>query len=568
VRRHAGPIAVTAVYVGLALWVTWSWWMPLGGRLTAVNQPDAVLFSWLLSWTPQALTEHQVPLYAPALNAPNGINLMWNNGMALPGLLFAPVTAALGGLATLTVVIAVGLAGSAITAFAALRALGAGLLPAALGGGVFGFSPAIVAQSLGHPDLVFDVLAPVLVLLAVRLAVLERPRWRTAVLLGLLAAIQLLIGEELLFDTGIVVALILAVLAVSHPRRALRRAPRFLALAGVALGVFAVLGGPLLAFQLLGPLPQTGSPFTVGYFGVDLANHVVPSGQQLLAPDAAVARSQRFPGGAEERGGFLGWPLVAVAVVALLLLGRRERVRVPLLVAVVVATLAMGEQLRIDGRSTGLALPWAWLVGLPGFEHAIPNRLALFTAGLVGAGLAFALTALRETPRTTRAMATAIAVITLVPLVPASLPAVDAPAVPAFFTSPDAQLCPGGSVLVLPFPAPDATTPMLWQAASGMAFAMPGGYFIGPADNGHAYVGGQPTQTGALLRAVAADGHVRPPTPEIEAAFRSDVRYWRACAAVLGPAPHADALRAQAEALTGRLPESVDGVLLWRDLGR
>jgi hypothetical protein len=556
------------VYVGLALWVTWSWWMPLGGRLTAVNQPDAVLFSWLLSWTPRALSAHQVPLYAPALNAPTGINLMWNNGMALPGLLFAPVTAALGGLATLTVVIAVGLAGSAVTAFAALRALGAGLLPAALGGGVFGFSPAIVAQSLGHPDLVFDLLAPVLVLLAVRLAVPERPRWRTAVLLGVLAAAQLLIGEELLFDTGIVVALILAVLAVSHPRRALRRAPRFLALAGVALGVFAVLGGPLLAFQLLGPLPQTGSPFTVAYFGVDLANHVVPTGQQLLAPDAAVARAQRFPGGAEERGGFLGWPLVAAAVAALLLLGRRERVRVPLLVALVVATLAMGEQLRIYGQSTGLALPWAWLVGLPGFGHAIPSRLALFTAGMVGAGLAFALTALRETPRTTRAMATAITVVALLPLVPASLPAVEAPTVPAFFTSPDAQLCPGGSVLVLPFPAPEATTPMLWQAASSMAFAMPGGYFIGPAANGHAYVGGQPTQTGALLRAVAADGQVRPLTPEIQTAFTSDVRHWRACAAVLGPAPHADALRAQAEALTGRLPESVGGVLLWRDLGR
>ncbi len=567
-RRHAGPIAVTVVYVGLALWVTWSWWLPLGGRLSAVNQPDAVLFSWLLSWTPHALGEHQVPLYAPSLNAPNGINLMWNNGMALPGLLFAPITAALGGLATLTVVTAVGLAGSATTAFAALRALGAGLLPAALGGGVFGFSPAIVAQALGHPDLVFDVLAPVLVLLAVRLAVLEQPRWRTAVLLGLLAAVQLLIGEEVLFDTGIVVALILAVLAVSRPRRALRRAPRFLALAGVALAVFAVLGGPLLAFQLLGPLPQTGSPFTVSYFGVDLANHVVPTGQQLIAPDTAIARAQRFPGGAEERGGFLGWPLIAVAIAALVLLGRRERVRVPLLVAVVVATLAMGEQLRVDGRGTGLALPWTWLVALPGFEHAIPSRMALFTAGLVGAGLAFALTALRETPRAARATATAVAVVALVPLVPAALPAVDAPAVPAFFTSPEAQLCPGGSVLVLPFPTPDATTPMLWQAASGMAFAMPGGYFIGPADNGHAYVGGQPTQTAALLRAVATDGQVRPPTPDIQAAFANDVRHWRACAAVLGPAPHADALRAQAEALTGKLPESVDGVLLWRDLGR
>ncbi len=556
-----------AAYVGLALWVTWSWWTPLGGRLSALNQPDAMLFSWLLSWTPHALAAHEAPLYVPALNAPSGINLMWNNGMPLPALLFAPVTAALGGLATLTVIITVGLAGSATTAFVALRAFGAETLPAALGGGVFGFSPAIVAQSLGHPDLVLDVLAPVVVLLAVRLAVQERPQWRTAVLLGLTAAAQLLIGEEVLFGSGVVVVLILVVLAVSHPRRALRRAPRFLALVGAALGVFAVLGGPLLAFQLFGPLPQSGSPFVASYFGVDLANYVVPTPRQLLTPSAAAARSLRFAGGPEELGGYLGWPLVATVLGALVLLGRRERVRVPLLVALVVATLAMGEQLRIDGRSTGITLPWNWLAALPGFEHAIPSRLALFTSGLVGAGVAFALTSLRETPRSTRAVATAVAVVALLPLMPAPLPGADAPAVPAFFTSAGAQLCPGGSVLVLPFPAPDATTPLLWQEASGMAFAMPGGYFIGPAADGHAYVGGQPSLTGALLRAVAADGLVRPVTPDLRAAFSSDVRRWRACAAVLGPSPHLDALRAQAIALIGTYPEPVDGVLLWRGLG-
>lgn len=566
-RRHAGPAVVVAVYVGLAMWVTWSWWTPLGGRFTALNQPDGLLFSWILSWTPHALSVHQAPLYAPVLNAPLGINLMWNNGMALPALLFAPVTATLGGLATLTVIVTVGLAASATTAFATLRALGAATLPAALGGGLFGFSPAILAQSLGHPDLVFDVLAPVLVLLALRLATADRPPWRTAVLLGLTAAAQLLIGEEVLFGTGIVVALILVVLAVSHPRTALRRAPRFLASAGVALGVFAVLGGPLLAFQLFGPLPQTGSPFVVSYFGVDLANHVAPTAGQLLAPDDAAVRSARFAGGPEERGGYLGWPLVAVSAAVLVLLWRRERVRVPLLVALIVATLAMGEQLRVDGQLIGITLPWNGLAALPGFEHAIPSRLALFTAGLIGAGLAFALTSLRETPRSARAAATAIAVIALLPLSPAPLPGVDAPVVPAFFTSPDAQLCAGGSVLVLPFPGPDTTATMLWQEASGMAFAMPGGYFIGPAADGHAYVGGQPSRTGTLLRDVGADGQVRPVTPDVRAAFADDVRQWRACAAVLGPSPHLDALRAQIDALTGRGPESVDGVLVWRDIG-
>ncbi len=546
-------------YVALALWVTGAWWLPLGGRLTAVNQSDATLFAWLLTWTPHALGDGQPPLHTTALNAPEGINLMWNNGMALPALVFAPVTAAWGGLATVTVLTALGLAGSATAAFGALRALGAATGPAALGGAVFGFSPAIVAQSLGHPNLVFDVLAPVLVLLAVRLAVEERPRARTAVLLGLLTAVQLLIGEEVLFGTGVVVGLLVLGLAVAHPHAAARRAPRFLGLAGVALGVFVVLGAPLLAFQLFEPLPQRGSPFNVAYFGIDLANYVVPTPQQQIMTGP---RALGFPGGPEEHGGFLGWPLLVVAVVALVFGGRR--VRVPLAVAAVVGVFAMGEELRVDGRPTGIALPWRLLAGLPGFEHAIPSRLSLFTAGLVGAGLAFAVTALRAPAA--RAVAIILVLAAVLPLTPARLPGVDARAVPAFFTAPAARMCPGGSVLVLPFPAPDTTQPMRWQAASGMAFAMPGGYFIGPAADGRAYVGGQPTPTGLLLRAVQLDGQVRAPTPLLRSTFAHDVQRWRACAAVLGPAPQADALRAQITALVGREPESTGGVLLWRGL--
>ena len=247
-------------------------------------------------------------------------------------------------------------------------------------------------------------------------------------------------------------------------------------------------------------------------------------------------------------------------MVALVFGGRRARV--PLAVAAVVGVFAMGEELRVDGRATGIALPWRLLAGLPGFEHVIPSRLSLFTAGLVGAGLAFAVTALRAPAA--RAVATILVLAAVLPLTPARLPGVDARAVPAFFTAPAARMCPGGSVLVLPFPAPDTTEPMRWQAASGMAFAMPGGYFIGPAVDGRAYVGGQPTPTGLLLRAVQLDGQVRAPTPLLRSTFAHDVRRWRACAAVLGPAPQADALRAQVTALVGREPESTGGVLLWR----
>jgi hypothetical protein len=59
---------------------------------------------------------------------------------------------------------------------------------------------------------------------------------------------------------------------------------------------------------------------------------------------------------------------------------------------------------------------------------------------------------------------------------------------------------------------------------------------------------------------------VRTATPLLHALFADDVRRWRACAEVLGPVVHADALRAQVTALVGQKPEVVNGVLLWRHL--
>ena len=564
--RWPTPVVLTA-YLAAALYVTWAWWTPLGGRISGVNAPDSVLFSWLLSSTPHALGRGELPLYSGLLNAPTGINLMWNNGMVLPGVLFAPVTALFGGLGTVTVITTLGLAGSAATAFGCLRALDVRVLPAALGGTLFGFSPAMLAQAVGgHPNLVFNVLVPVMLLLALRVLTGDGPSRRPAVLLGAAAGVQVLVGEEVLFDTGVVVALLLVVLALGRPREALARARVVGVRAATALGVFIVIGGGPLAFQLLGPLRQTGSPFTTSYFSTDLANHVVPTPLQAFASAAAVASSARFPGGLEEHTAYLGWPLLVLGSVALVVFRRVTRVRIALLLALLVAVLALGDELTIGGRGTGIPLPWALITTLPGFEHVLANRLALFTAGLMGAALAFALDAAWDHPPAVRAAAVGAVVIAMVPLVPAPFPGTDAPGVPAFFTrdAATALACPGGSALVLPYPGPQTTSTMLWQQAAGLSFAMPGGYFIGPADDGHAYVGGQPSVTGRLFDAVRADGAVRPVTPQLRAAFAADMARSKACAVVLGPSANLDALRDQATALLGREPEVLDGVYLWR----
>jgi hypothetical protein len=571
------PTAVVlAAYTTLALGMTWSWWTQLGQRMTGVNGSDATLFAWLLGWTPHALATGRFPLFSDLLNFPTGINLMWNNGMVLPAIVFAPVTALFGGLATVTVLTALGMAGAAAAGFCCLRRLGGLLdgeppmrvLPAALGGGLFGFSPAMSAQALGHPNLVFTVLVPPLLLLSTRLLLDPLPRRRTAVLLGVTAGVQVLVGEEVLFLTGVAVALLLVVLAAADPATARRRAGPFLGHAVMALGTFLLVAGVPLGYQLFGPLPQSRSPFDTAYYSADLVGYVLPTELQALTTEGAVRQAQQFAGGLEEHTAYLGWPLLITVVGAMVGGRRRPAVWVPLTVGLLTAVLALGPELTVLDAKTGVLLPWAVLGELPGFEHVIVTRFALLTAALLATGLAVALNdALHSGPATQRAGLVAAALV-LLPLLPAPLPGAPAPRVPEFFTGAAvaALACPGGSALVLPFPRTLVTEPMAWQQAAGMGFAMPGGYFIGPGADGRAAVHGIPSRTGTLFTDVLRDGRPRPVTEQLRHEFAADLARWRTCAAVLGPTRNVDALRDQASALIGREPELVGGVYLWRDL--
>ena len=68
------------------------------------------------------------------MNAPHGINLMWNTSLLLPGVLLAPVTLLAGPQTSLTVLLTLGFAGSAAAMYWVLRRWGVRTGPAALGG--------------------------------------------------------------------------------------------------------------------------------------------------------------------------------------------------------------------------------------------------------------------------------------------------------------------------------------------------------------------------------------------------------------------------------------------------
>ena len=146
-----------------ALFVTMWLWRDPASRIVAANPYDTDQFAWYFRYDATAVAHFRLPaLITVGMNAPQGVSVMWNTFMLLPGMLLAPVTLLAGPQASLTALMTVGFAGSALAMIAVLRRWGASIPAAALGGGVYGFSPALILSSLGHYDLQFAVLPPLI----------------------------------------------------------------------------------------------------------------------------------------------------------------------------------------------------------------------------------------------------------------------------------------------------------------------------------------------------------------------------------------------------------------------
>jgi hypothetical protein len=497
-----------AYYLLASLAVTLWLWRDPASRTVAGNANDANQFAWFFRYDATAIAHARLPaLVTAAMNAPHGVNVMWNTFMLLPGVLLTPVTLLFGPQTSLTVLLTLGFAGSATAMFAVLRRWEVSVAGAALGAAVYGFSPALVHSALGHYDLQFAVLPPLIVDAGLRLATGRARAVPGGIKLGLLVTAQLLISEEILLDTAIAVVVMVIVLGANRPREV---AGKVRALgAGLAAGacVTAVIAGYPLWVQFFGPLRLHGSPFLPDYFKNDLAGFVVPSSLMVFHTAnsaAAVARSQ---GHLPEYLGYLGWPLIVVLLLATIHFWRLLPVRAAAVTATVLGVFSLGGTLVASGHEyPGIKLPWYWVQGLPVLNAVLPDRFSIVGDGAAAALLAFAADAAitgfaayaaLRLPRLASgwrpaAVVVSCAVLTALPLVPRPLSAAAAPPLPpgwsAVFAS--LRLPASASVLVVPIPVSRFTEPLRWQADTSEPGSLVGGYFIGPGVNGHAYVNG------------------------------------------------------------------------------
>ena len=216
VRGRAGWRELVVVFIialGLSLaWFHNTFFAPINTQAGVFG--DANEYAWFLGWVPYALGHGLNPLGTTIVNFPHGVNMMWNTSILLPSFLMSPVTVIFGAAFSYNVLAVLAPALNSTFAYLAFRRW-TGRLPSLAGALIFGFSPFIVSQSVGHLAQTLLMSVPLILIVLDRLLVVQASKWwLDGLLLGVLAWAQLLTGEEILA--------LEAVVAADHPGRDLR----------------------------------------------------------------------------------------------------------------------------------------------------------------------------------------------------------------------------------------------------------------------------------------------------------------------------------------------------------
>lgn len=563
--RRAAALALLAYLLLAAVLFRKGLWSPTSRNIG--NEFDTRYNMWALEWGPWAILHGQHPLFTDLLNFPDGVNMMWNTFMPLHGLLLWPVTATAGPVTSYNLLITLNVAFSAWCAFLALRVFVASRWAAFAGGLLYGFCPYMMAQSLDHPSLTAAYVPPLLLLLLRQILVRqEHSPLRMGALLGLLAAVQLFTAEEMLAAQVLVSVLGVVVLVVLNPRSVARRAGYACRALAFALAVFLLLTAWPLHFQFFGPQRITGgSVQPSNVFVSDVANLVVPTEVQALAPGRAVSMSKQWTGNESEWGSYLGIPLLVVLVFSAVRLRRRREVRFAAALALSILVLSFGPRLHVHRDDLAFPLPWAAMEKVPLLGHILPSRLMLYVfllAAVLVAMLMDNLSPLRSWRG--RALGAATCLVVAVSLLPdLSYPSTRM-AVPAFFRDGSADMVPEGSVvLIAPFQQLFPADPMVWQAQAGFRFRMPQGYFFAPDRKGKPRYGVDFTGLTLAMRDIQLGSIPGELTAEERGLLYSDLAASEVQTVVVGPTRHQDEMVRFFTTLLGPPLQKFDDVYVW-----
>ena len=469
--------------------------------------------------------------------------------------------------------------------------------PAAFTGGLlYGFSPYMIGQGWGHLFLIFIPIPPLILLVLDDIFIRQsRNARRYGLLLGVLAAAQYYISNEVLALTGIVAVAGMLLLIVTHWRESRRRARYVIE----AFAYAAVVSGILIAYPVwysfFGPAHINGPPQSLkslaGFPG-DLTGGIVPTVSQLFGSAHLKTIGDHLTGGdVSENGMYLGIPLIVVLAVITFVCRRVRAILFFAVLLLVSYVLALGPRLYIDNRNTGIRMPFTILIHLPVIQDLLPVRFSLFiqffAAVIVAIGLdrfyrwllpRFAAgSAHSKRPATwgrwpagfiTAALAI-LALILLVPKIPYSAANTK---IPPLFDSAAINNIPVGSVvLAYPYPFELDDQILLPQAVSNMRFKIIGGPGHVPHPPGFSTFGPSilsPLAIEVLFNAAYSDTHLSatqypPPTAGNIADLRNFLLRYQVGTVVVYPIGHAPAgVVRYVSALLGK-PQWRQGVDAW-----
>jgi hypothetical protein len=481
---------ILAGYLLAAVAMTWRLWGD-SANLMQAHTGDIDQFAWFMRYDATAIAHGRLPaLVTTAMNAPYGINLMSNTAFLLPGVLLTPVTLLAGPQTSLTVALTIGFAGSAASLFLVLRRWGASVPAAALGGAVYGFSPALVHNGLSHYQVQFVLLPPLMIDALLRIMTGRGSTARNGIWLGLLVAAQLFIGEEVLLFTAIAGTVLAVSLAASRPKEVLGRVrPTAIGLAAAAAAALPICAYPLWV-QLHGAVVSAGGGRT------SLSGFVTPSSDLLFHTKASAAAVAHTPAQGVYFS-YLGWPLLITVLAATAFFWRNMKIRTAGITFLVLEWLSFDSHvLPFHGVQLPAALlPWYWLYRVPVLGSALPSRLPILADGAAAVVLAFSLDHARAVAsnargwRYVRAAAPVVAVAAVLPLIPLAYPAYATAPLPAGWQTVFARLhvARGASVMVVPVGYSHIPQPMRWQADTGEPSSMVGGTFIAADPHGQVH---------------------------------------------------------------------------------
>jgi hypothetical protein len=448
----------------------------LAGHLTTAyigRETDPGVHMWFFNWWRFSLAHGLNPFITDWVWAPLGINLAWTTCVPLPSLISIPLQLTVGEPATYNIIVTLMPPLAAFAAFLLCRRVTGAFWPSLLGGYIFGFSPYMLGQVLGHLVCIAVFPVPLIGLITLKRLDNETSAVGFAVMLAALLVTQFLCSVELFATVTLVggFSLLLALaLFDSAARIRLRRL------------IIPIIGGYLISTALLSPyfyyLLAFGHPsgpiWPPSNFCADLIGFLVPRRTIWWgSADFASAVSRRFAGDIMENGDYLG-----VVLIVFVEIFRRRFWPTPagkfltiLFLAIIIA--AIGPTLHIAGVQ-GLPMPWAIFQHLPLIENILPARFMMYAFLILGVMVAMWFATSTARPLT-KCVASAVILASIAPNPHASF-WVSRLEIPAFFADRTYtnELEPGE--IILPLPWAQKGNSMYWQMQSDMYFRMAGGW--------------------------------------------------------------------------------------------